>query len=198
MKLTSGNIIAIYFLANAQEVQEGLKWYKRANEVAESISYTYCTEIKKVCGVIAALSPSNKWERNCKDAENLVRVFTAGGDPNGIKVSTYSKNKQKAISILEGANIEETLNGRKITAFYRCILGEEDVCIDGHAYNVWMGERVALDKVPGIGVKLYKQIALDYQDATNKINCITNQNLKVSEVQAITWVAWRRMIREAV
>ena len=196
MKLTSGNIIAIYFMANSQELEEGLMWYRRANQIAETIANTYKVDLKKICGVIAALSPSNKWERNCRDAENLTRIFCAGGDPYSLKVSTYGRNKQKAISILEGSDIEETLGGRKVTAFYKCMAGEDAVCIDGHAYNIWMGERLPLDKIPNIGVKLYKRIASDYIDATDKINSITSQSLKPSDVQAITWVAWRRMIKE--
>jgi hypothetical protein len=198
MQLTSGNIIAVYFLAYGHEVEEGTKWYQRASDLANRLADKYDCGYHEACGVIAALSPSNRWERNCIDAENLIRVYMAGGDVDALKVATYGRNKQKAIAILNGADIELTLSGPKVTAFYRCIAGFDDsVCIDGHAYNIWMGRRVALDDVPSIGKRLRESIIRDYIDATVRINSITGQELKAHEVQAITWVAWRRMIKEA-
>ena len=66
-------------------------------------------------------------------------------------------------------------------------MGEDDVCIDGHAYSIWFGDRVTLAKVPSIGKKLRAQIKSDYMAVADK------NNLKPFEVQAITWVAHRRL-----
>jgi hypothetical protein len=52
-------------------------------------------------GVIASLSPNNKWERNCIDAEAMIKTWSIGGDYNMIKVCTFNPNKAKAIAILE-------------------------------------------------------------------------------------------------
>lgn len=197
MKLTCGNILAVYFLASAEEIQTGLEWYNNARTIASHIAITYDAPLRQVCGVIAALSPSNKWERNCRDAENFVRVFAAGGNPLDLKASTYGRNKQKALDILNGIDIDETLNGRKTVAFYHCIAGDsEHVCIDGHAYNIWMGERIPLDSVPSMGKALYATIVSDYIEATMLINQVCNTDYKPHEVQAITWTAWRRIIGE--
>jgi hypothetical protein len=46
-------------------------------------------------GVIAALSPNNKWERNCIDAEAMIKTWSIGGDYNMIKVCTFNPNKRK-------------------------------------------------------------------------------------------------------
>ena len=198
MKLSYGNILAVYFLASSEEIQTGIRWYNDANSIAERIAEQYDAPIRHVCGVIAALSPSNKWERNCRDAENFIRVFAAGGDPLSVKVSTYGLNKFKALKILQGEDIDTTLNGRKTVAFYHCIAGDSDhVCIDGHAYNIWMGERLPLDSVPSIGKALYASIVSDYIEATRLINTVSDTEYKPHEVQAITWTAWRRMIGEA-
>jgi hypothetical protein len=198
MKLSFGNILAVYFLASAEEIQTGIRWYDDANAIASRIADTFDGSMRQAAGVIAALSPSNKWERNCRDAENFIRAYAAGGDPIDIKVSTYGLNKMKALRILEGEDIDEVLNGRKTVAFYHCIAGDSGhVCIDGHAYNIWMGERLPLDSVPSMGKALYASIVADYIEATRLINSVSDTEYKPYEVQAITWTTWRRIIGES-
>jgi hypothetical protein len=197
MKLTYGNILATYFLASESEIRQGVAWYDDANIIANRIADSYSLSSRIVAGVIAALSPSNKWERNIRDADNFCRVFAADGDPLALKVSTYGRNRVKALNILNGDDIDATLNGRKTVAFYHCIAGDDGhVCIDGHAYNIWMGERIPLDSVPSIGKGLYASIAGDYIQATTLINRVCQTEYTAAQVQAITWTAWRRMIGE--
>jgi len=62
-----------------------------------------------------------------------------------------------------------------------------DICIDGHAFSLWDGGRITLAKIPSIGVKLRRQIKADYESVA------TDLNIPGSELQAITWVAWRRI-----
>lgn len=194
MKLTHSNIVSVFLMATSQEFVDGTKWYLDANCIANQIAEYGCS-VDQASGVIAALSPSNKWKRNCQDAENFVKVWAAGGDPGELKVCTYGTNKRKAIQILEGADIEETLNGRKVTAFHKCILGDSSsVCVDGHAYSIWLGERVPTNKTPSIGKKLYESIADDYRKATDLINSFTGKQLAAYQVQAVTWLAWRRIV----
>ena len=146
-----------------------------------------------MAGVIAALSPRNKWKRNLIDAENLIAAYVAGGDEAAadIKVCTFSANKKKAIEILicaaDGDLAKEFLSGPKLIEFYSCIIGEDDVCIDGHAYSIWFGDRITLAKIPSIGKKLRQEIKKDYLAVAKK------NNMKGYEVQAVTWVAHRRI-----
>jgi hypothetical protein len=198
MKLTYGNILATYFLASEPEIRKGIAWYDDANAIASRIGESYDLCPRMVAGVIAALSPSNRWERNCRDADNFCRIFAAGGDSLLLKVSTYGINKIKALAILNGEDIDTVLNGRKTVAFYHCIAGDDGhVCIDGHAYNVWMGQRIPLDTVPSIGKKLYQTIVSDYIEATKLINNAFNTSYTAAQVQAITWTAWRSIIGES-
>ena len=81
----------------------------------------------------------------------------------------------------------------KIIEFYHCIIGEQDVCIDGHAYSVWFGERLTMKQVPNIGKILRQRIKDDYMIATQFINDNNDEQLAPSEVQAITWVAQKRI-----
>ncbi len=131
------------------------------------------------------------------DAENLVRAFVIGGrsEAKNVKCATYGKMKDKAIRILEGniSDIETILKGQKITAFYRCIMGSQDtVCVDGHAYCIWFGDRMVLSDVPNIGKKMYAEITSDYVEAA-RILTESGNPITCYEVQAVTWVAWRRL-----
>lgn len=189
------NIKAIYLLATTQEKIDGANWYKSAHRIALNLADNYGLTLQTAAGVIAALSPRNKWSRNVIDAENLIETFVR--DPESavnIKVCTFNKNKEKALKILRNNqdfftdNTREILSGPKLNEFFNCILGvEDDVCIDGHAYCIWNGSRTSLEDVPSIGVKLRKEIKSDFRKAAAKFN------ISAAEMQAITWVAWRRI-----
>lgn len=201
MNITHGNILAVFFTAGPAEIEEGLHWYSNANQVARKLAGKYLNnDYSTAAGVIAALSPNNRWERNVRDAEALIKIYAHGGDTDAVKVSTFGKNKQKAIAILNGERPESVLGGRKVLAFYSCIIGGEGVCIDGHAYAIWLGQRVPTTKTPSIGAALYDKIVQDYRLATKQINEIVNKDsgvqwYKPSDVQAITWVTWRKLIK---
>ena len=194
----TANIIAVYALATSGERVEGMEWYNRANRVAATIASEHGISLETAAGVIAALSPNNRWERNIVDAENVIRAFSIGGaeEAENVRVCTYGKMRTKAIQILEATSIVDhasILNGRKITAFYECIIGRTDaVCIDGHAYSIWFGDRLTMKQVPNIGKKLYAEIVSDYVQAA-RILSENGTSVTAFEVQAITWCAWRRL-----
>jgi hypothetical protein len=188
-------ILGVYQLANAGERYYGARWYPDAFKVAQTLGQEFNLSAYTVAGVIASLSPRNKWERNITDAANLIRAYTAGGEDAATqcKVCTFNSGKHKAIRILEEnptscATIRDILKGPKLTEFYNCITGSlTDVCIDGHAYSVWLGDRVTLANVPKIGVKLRAQIKEDYRSAALHLG------ITPATIQAITWLTWRRL-----
>ena len=194
--MTASNIIAVYNLATASDKNQGQSWYARALEFAVNLSSIYNIETTTIVGVIAALSPRNRWERNMQDAESMVKVAAAGGnyqDLMSLKVCTFKTGKDKAARILtdkmsDRAELLATLKGPKLQEFFNCILGDSgDVCIDGHAYSIWLGERITLANVPSIGKKLRQTIKADYQEAAQSLG------VQPHVVQAITWCAWRRI-----
>lgn len=195
--VTHGSILAVFFSASANEIHEGKLWYETARNWANATSRNYSIPATTVAGVVAALSPNNRWSRNLIDAEELIKVHTAGGDPRNIKVSTFNKNKAKAIAILNGNNPLDILGGLKVRSFFLCITGDRDaVCVDGHAYSIWVGERVPTSSTPKISAKLYETIAEDYRIAAKQISSIISHQISGSEVQAVTWVAWRNRIKQ--
>jgi len=191
--ITTKNIIAIYKLANPSEIKHGLTWYVNANTDCMRIANTLELPLHIVIGVVSALSPNNKWERNIVNAEDLCKAFINGQDMDSIKVSTYHKMKQKAWHILETMpSYDETitiLNGKKIVSFFRNISGDEtDITIDGHARNIYYNDRQGLT-TPNTNIRKleYKDIQKAYLRASKKLG------IKAYELQAITWVAWRRI-----
>jgi hypothetical protein len=188
-------IIAVYNLASLSEIQDGERWYAFANTFAESLADQYNVSRLKVYGVIASLSPRNRWERNMIDAESMVKVYSAGGtyeDLIALKVCTFSANKIKAARILtlkcaSDTEVKAILSGPKMIEFYHCIQELDDLCIDGHAYSIWLGDRVTLANVPSIGKKLRQTIKADYHEAAKILG------LNPYIVQAITWVTWKRI-----
>lgn len=190
------SIIAVYNLASQSDIEQGQTWYARALTFASKLSRQYDIHIASIVAVIASLSPRNRWERNMQDAESMVKVAAAGGkfeDLMSLKVCTFKTGKQKAATILT-QNITHrdqllaTLKGPKLQEFFNCILGDcNDVCIDGHAYSVWVGDRIALANVPSIGKKLRQTIKADYREAADILGVGTHI------VQAVTWVTWKRI-----
>jgi len=108
-----------------------------------------------------------------------------------VKVSTYNKMKEKAWFLLsDRPTYDETkiiLSGQKITCFFENIMGEDTCTIDGHARNIYYNERVGLtDDKTNIGKKEYALLQDAYKKAAKKVG------IKAYEMQAITWMAWRR------
>ena len=188
------NIKAIFELAGAAEIADGNAWYGVAKSIAIVLADQYGVTTAQAVGVLAALSPRNKWSRNVVDAEALISAYVAAGSEQArlTKCCTFSANKEKAIKVLESGaetipTILEILSGPKLREFASCIAGLPDCCIDGHAWCIWQGSRVTLADVPSIGVKLRREIKADYAQAAADLG------LSASELQAITWVTWRRI-----
>jgi hypothetical protein len=190
-------------LATQGDILAGIEWYARALRFARMLVQAYDgLTLGQAVGVIAALSPNNKWARNCVDAEAMIKAWHAGADPLTVKVCTFNPNKAKAAAILaltadelETDTIAEILNGRKVVAFYRSIMGDPDaVCVDGHAYAVWIGERIPTTQTPKIGVKLYADIARAYQLVAKRSFNLCGVTLSATQVQAVTWVTYRRLL----
>jgi hypothetical protein len=188
-------ILGVYHLATTSERHHGGLWYPQALGSVQSIAREHSLAESTVAGVVAALSPRNRWERNLIDAENMIRTYRISGsiDPTEYKVCTFGNNKLKALQILaeninNPADVKSILSGPKLCEFFSCILGDlREVCIDGHAYSVWAGDRITLDKIPSIGVKLRAKIKADYKEAADVVN------ISPAEMQATTWLTWRRL-----
>ena len=207
-KVTKGNIEKVFKQATNHEFHQGINWYSNATNFATDLfsELNYQISLKKIAGVIASLSPRNEWNRNKIDARNICKEFLSNKYYQlnlfgynfllNTKVCTFNANKSKAIKILlaNDSEIETLLKGNKLINFYRCIIGDtEAITIDGHAFNIASNRVSSLAEVPAISEKNYKAVQRVYRDAKNFINKRYNLNLKTSDLQAVTWVTYKRL-----
>ena len=186
------NIESVYAICTEEEQQHGKTWYADAKSSAYEICDKYELPLHIVVGVIAALSPTNKWEMNLINAEEMCKVFTEGGYVEDCKPSTYNTMRDKAWSILQSmphtsGDVAFILRGPKITDFFWCILGDDTCVIDGHAWCIANYDRRKLQDVPNIG----KALRQDLQEAYRSVGL--QNNMKAYEMQAATWLAWKRI-----
>jgi len=193
-------ILATFHRANPDIIIDGIDWYERAKKACKIIANDTGLNIRIVVGVIAALSPNNKWSKNIIDAQNLCLSFINGGNVDEVKalevlelsneypLNATNRRKGNALDL----RVEQVLNGQKITAFYQCIMGEDSCCIDGHAKNIYYGKRYNLtDPKTNVTKKEFRVISEAYREATKVINKMHGTQYKAYHVQAITWTQWR-------
>jgi hypothetical protein len=204
MRANTRHISGMLQLASQVDILDGIHWYQRAYDLAVKFIHAYDgLTMGQAVGVISALSPNNKWERNCIDAEAMIKTWSVGGDYNSIRVCTFNPNKRKAIAILEldmesadAEAIPNILSGQKVVAFYRSIMGDKNaVCVDGHAYAIFIGERIATSRTPSITPKLFETIQRAYQLVAKRSADLCGVELSPTQVQAVTWVTYRRLIK---
>lgn len=180
------NILRVYHQACAGEIDAGLRWYAQAHDEALRIEADRGQlSVAQVCGIIAALSPGLRWERNIAAAERLI----IGEGLEGLGIRWYA-GVRKAERILKGETIADVLQGNKTFCFYDNLFNpsrSERVTIDGHAWAIQVGVRLALDKVPSLSDKQYWRVEKDYQTAAGEVS------IRPLQLQAITWCVWRRL-----
>ena len=137
------NLLTVLEQATPQEAIEGMGWYEQAHELACALASRYGLSLHVVAGVIAALSPRSRWERNVVDAVSLIAVYTVGEDPMAVPVTTFNRNKECAIRILGAGTRHGVLSGPKVCAFADNIENPsgDPITVDSHAYNAWIGHR---------------------------------------------------------
>jgi hypothetical protein len=187
------NILKIYRKANAEQIRQGLSWYSDAhNEAALLAGLLPDKSIARAAGIISAVSPGLRWEKNIEAAERIIN----GESLDGIG-QRYKAHRDKAVRIRGGSDLNNEFIGRdrpKTRAFWQLLCNPTDpltVCVDGHGYAIWYGERVTLDNIPHIRGRLYNRIAGDYVVAAKSLGILPCQ------LQAITWITWRHIWKVA-
>lgn len=200
-KENQDNILKVYEQAEPDELRYGLNWYHIANLEAKKLSMEFGVTVGQAAGIIAALSPNQSWLTNLNAVRTLLQAVKDGKQPGDIKIPAYGLNKLKGFQIALGAKPSKVLGGLKVRAFYQNILRPNsslEVTVDGHAYSVWHGTRFRVtdgdnkagQKIPNLAkMGRYDAIAEDYREVARQLG------LQPWQVQAVTWVVWRRLIR---
>lgn len=174
---------------------EGLRWYEDANDYVEHLYEEldgFFTSLQ-IAGVISALSPRNKWERNKIDAENV--LLAVKNSPNktvselmsGVKVCTFNANKVKAFNIAKG-NYSIIEKSPKTYAFARNVglLDSDYVTAD-----VWHIR--ACNTKSHEPIRVNTQVTMKRYDEISEITkeVAEEMGLKAYEFQAVVWVTIR-------
>ena len=165
---------------------EDALWYVKANRYCRSLSEKYNVSTIQVAGIVAALSPLKNWDINKQIADDFLRTGTAGH----IKFQL-----SKCHRIMQTTNLTEIceiLNGNKIVSFFLNIVdpgADEQVTIDSHAVGI------AVNKYLGsvqITKNQYEFFANCYRIAARELEVLP------LELQAITWVTWRKLKKSKI
>jgi len=197
------NILGVACIATPSQFTLGMNWYQSCHQALSELSLRSDMEPAIVGGVFSALSPNNRIERNHADAERMCMAHATGAsDWRETKVSTYNSNRNKAVRIIEEQHLTgvddvlSILNGQKTRSYFLCCLEMYDhpeaVCIDGHAKNIYYGQRHGLtsDK-SNIGKLEYKTISAAYREAADQFSELRREAVSAAQMQAITWTVWR-------
>lgn len=203
------NILAVYNQATQGEIDHGMNWYSMAAEDCRDMAREHNVPFEVAAATVAALSPNNRWERNLWDASLLLGAYMAGESMESVKVCTYHAMRAKAWAIINyGSNLawleeleaediavlKAILKGQKVVCFFENIIGENTCTIDGHARNIAYGERLSLSGSKfTIGKREYAYLQSCYAEAASALGHNGLGCPKAYELQAITWVTWRRI-----
>jgi hypothetical protein len=179
------NILAVMRKCDDESMRLGLSWYDRARAYGASLDPN---DFSRAAGVLAVLSPNNSWPQNMKYAAMIYAGAT--------ELPYFKSNTDKAIRIFNGEAPLDVIRGPKVTPFYLNLIGDNStmaVTIDRHAVDIAMG-RVCTDKIraPWIRGKRMASIADMYRRAAILYNAENGTDYSPSQIQAITWVWWRK------
>jgi hypothetical protein len=169
-----------YFdLATEKHIEDGMLWYSQANKLVDDLSLEFemCTP-EQIAGIISALSPRNKWERNIYDTTQVLRAVEKGKGPEDIKVCTFNTNKHKAFEIARG-NLNIDHSSRKTYSFVKNIanLDSDYVTIDVWHLRAMFGKTVE----SGLTPSRYDELAKITIEEASEVGLLGYQ------YQAIIW-----------
>lgn len=195
------NILNVWEQATPEDIKEGEEWYPSANEFATKLSQDYHTDFNKVCGVLSALSPQNRWDRNKRDAEQLIALHEADfnnvyyGAFGGTGFYAMRQPTDRAIDILNTkGDVLDYFKSLKTRNFYLNIKDPSDtsnLTIDSHSANIWANKlqgRLELDYMFKNSKNRYVNIQNDYRYVAEYLN------VNPIHLQVITWLTWRKLL----
>lgn len=181
----SARIVEVFEQATDAELDAGLYWYPDALAFATTLDPE---RPERAAGVIAALSPMKDWITNC--------ALAARAYDDGRASGSLGANNAKATMILHGANPLEVLGGNKVRNFYMAIADPhhpDAVAIDRHAFDIAVGRITNDQSRTALSRKgVYESFAAAYKRAA-RVLAREGIDVSPSQVQATTWVVWRRL-----
>tara|TARA_X000001382_G_scaffold102203_1_gene76930 strand:+ start:439 stop:1032 length:594 start_codon:yes stop_codon:yes gene_type:complete len=184
-----GRVLLNYWYneSTLDEREAGKVWYDEAKEYVKFLSEKFNTPEIICAGVVSALSPNNKWERNKIDADAVLDAVSKGIPSDDIKVCTYNHNKHKAFSIAKG-DMKILKRSPKTYAFAKNISGSDTnkVTIDKwHLRAIQTRSSSPKQCKTSVTPLQYRLLEEDCQKVAKKYN------INPSTLQATIWVTIR-------
>lgn len=152
----------------------GLSWYGRAMDAAAAI---LPADPNRAAGVIASLSPRCQWRTNVSWAAAVIDAAERG-DTEPPAVHTRAM-RALAWRIARGEAPLDVLNGPKVRAFYRNIVGDSDAV----TVDVWAARAAEGVSDPrGPSGRRYALLAEAYRSAARVLD------IPPRDLQAAVWV----------
>lgn len=207
---SAANVLAVFRVGTSEDVTEGRGWYARAREACRAIAEEYGVSLVTVAVVLAIISPSTPWARNVWLAREAFRRAADGatfddltrkGSP--LRLPMMGANARKAAAVVLGAEPWSVISGPKVIPFAQRVIdaataasGPSSVVIDRHAHDIALGQ-VTDDRTrnrnlgrKGTG---HHAFAMAYVRAAAVLRRTGEApGITPSELQAVTWVVWRR------
>lgn len=174
-------ILDIYDSTDAATRDAGELWYQIARDDCQALADEFGLSLDSACGVVAALSPNLRWDRNIRAARNVLSGGTS---------EAYPANEFKARRIQAGESPLDVLGGLKVRAFYSNLASggyDTAVTIDGHTFNAAYG-LVQPVKRATITPRQHRALSTAYRTAA-RVRGVTPPAM-----QATVWVAWRERV----
>jgi len=186
------NILSILKKATKEEIDYWGFWYQHATRHIDELAKIYDVPKPVAAAVVAVLSPNLSWKLNLLAAKRVMDNWKRkNGDKKfkfWRKVPAYKANVAKANSILKTGDVSY-VKGPKVTVFFQSLLEPEkishDVVLDGHAINIWRGEKKPLKNMASPNKNERAAMIHDYRKVADLVG------LSPQAVQAITWYIWK-------
>lgn len=206
---TARNVLRVFRAGTAEDVTDGRGWYRRAHDAARDVASQYLgntdpESIARVACVYAAISPSMPWARNDYLARQAFQLAADGATLDEVTASLgmMKANARKAAAIVLGADPWSVLSGPKVVPFAQRIIdaaagitGPGSVVVDRHAHDIALG-RVTDDATRNRNLSRkggQRSFAMAYVRAAETLRRTGEApGITPAELQAVTWVVWRR------
>lgn len=163
------------------DAPRALRWYDDARAWIQDLAADVGIPWNYVAGFVAALSPMVSWSSQLRYTSRMLDAALAGLPIPG---PGFDTSKRAAMRIVRGEHPLSVLQGPKVRAFYRSLVGDEiAVTIDRHAFAAAHGGRPRVS----LTEHQYWRTAEAYRRVALRLG------LAPSAFQALIWVHWRAL-----
>jgi hypothetical protein len=169
-----------------EDVEEGLGWYEGARKFCFSKADEFKVAPIRVATLVSLLSPQKKWEQNLEEVESFLNEYFHQIAPQQAYFASKKTMAECESVLSEGFEIPE--HRTKTYSFADNIANPYStaVTIDRHAI------KVANDDLTSQEISI---TAKRYREAAAAYNLVAvEEGLHAYQVQAITWVCYKRVV----